>query len=51
MYYSDLLGADRVYLRVTASFYVYALGGGSTAQLNFSDGNANYMGVAWVYID
>jgi hypothetical protein len=51
MYYSDLLGTDRAYLRVTASFYVYARGGGSTAQLNFSDGNANYMGVPWVYVD
>jgi hypothetical protein len=51
MYYSDLLGADQAYLRVTASFYVYARGGGSHAQLNFSDGNANYMGVPWVYID
>lgn len=50
-YYSDLLGADRAYLRVSASFYVYARGGGSTAQLNFSDGNANYLGVPWVYID
>jgi hypothetical protein len=51
MYYSDLLGADRAYLRVSASFYVYARGGGSTAQLNFSDGNANYVGVPWVYVD
>jgi hypothetical protein len=51
MYYSDLLGVDQAYLRVTASFYVYARGGGSTAQLNFSDGNANYMGVPWVHID
>lgn len=51
MYYSDLLGADRAYLRVSSSFYTYARGGGSTAQLNFSDGNANYMGVPWVYID
>jgi hypothetical protein len=51
MYYADLLGADRAYLRVSASFYVYARGGGSTAQLNFSDGNANYMGVPWVYVD
>jgi hypothetical protein len=51
MYYSDLLGADRAYLRVSASFYVYARGGGSTAILNFSDGNANYMGVPWVYVD
>lgn len=51
MYYSDLLGADRAYIRVTSSFYVYARGGGSTAQLNFSDGNANYMGVPWVYVD
>ena len=42
MYYSDLLGADQAYLRVSAAFYVYARGGGSTAQLNFSDGNANY---------
>jgi hypothetical protein len=51
MYYSDLLGTDRAYLRVSASFYVYARGGGSTAQLNFSDGNANYLGMPWVYID
>ena len=51
MYYSDLLGADQAYLRVSASFYVYARGGGSTSQLNFSDGNANYMGVPWVYVD
>jgi hypothetical protein len=51
MYYSDLLGADRAYLRVSSLFYVYARGGGSTAQLNFADGNANYMGVPWVYVD
>jgi hypothetical protein len=51
MYYSDLLGVDQAYLRVTASFYVYARGGGSTAQLNFSDGGANYIGVPLVYID
>jgi hypothetical protein len=51
MYYSDLLGADQAYLRVSASFYVYARGGGSTSQLNFSDGSANYMGVPWVHID
>ena len=51
MYYSDLLGADQAYIRVTASFYVYARGGGSTAQLNFSDGNANFIGVPWVHID
>lgn len=51
MYYSDLLGADRAYLRVSASFYVYARGSGSTAQLNFSDGNANYLGIPWVYVD
>lgn len=51
MYYSDLLGADRAYLRVSASFKVYARGGGSTAQLNFADGNANYIGVPWVYVD
>jgi len=51
MYYADLLGADSAYLRVSSSFYVYARGGGSTAQLNFSDGDANYMGVPWVYID
>lgn len=50
MYYSDLLGADQAYLRVTASFYVYARGGGSTAQLNFSSGAANYVGVPSVYV-
>jgi hypothetical protein len=49
-YYSDLLGADRAYLRVSAAFYVYARGGGSTAQLNFADGNANYIGIPWVYV-
>jgi hypothetical protein len=51
MYYSDLLGSDRAYLRVTASFYVYARGGGSFAELNFNDGSANYVGVPWVYIN
>jgi len=45
MYYAQLLGADQAYLRVTASLYVYARGGGSHAQLNFSDGSANYLGV------
>lgn len=52
MYYSDLLGGgDRAYLRVTSSFYVYARGGGSTAKLNFSDGNANYVGIPWVHVN
>ena len=51
MYYADLLGADRAYLRASASFYVYARGGGSHTELNFSAGNANYIGVPWVYID
>jgi len=50
MYYSDLLGADQAYLRVTASFYVYARGGGSTAQLDFSSGSANYIGVPTAYV-
>ena len=50
MYYSDLLGADRAYLRVTAKLYVYARGGGSTAQLNFSTGDANHLGVPLVYV-
>jgi hypothetical protein len=51
MYYSALYGADRSYLRVSSAYNVYARGGGSTSQLNFSDGNANYMGMPWVYID
>jgi hypothetical protein len=51
MYYADLLGADRAYLRVSSTYHVYARGGGSAAQLNFSDGNANYMGMPWVYAD
>jgi hypothetical protein len=50
-YYSDLLGADQAYLRVTASMYVYARGGGSFAELNFNDGTANYLGVPWVYVN
>jgi hypothetical protein len=51
MYYADLLGADRAYLRVSSTYHVYARGGGSASQLNFSDGNANYMGIPWVYVD
>lgn len=51
MYYADLLGADRAYLRVSSTYRVYARGGGSASQLNFSDGNANYMGIPWVYVD
>ncbi len=51
MNYSDLLGGgDTAYLRVTSSFYVYARGGGSLAELNFSDGAANYIGVPQVYV-
>lgn len=51
MYYADLLGGgDTAYLRVTSSFYVYARGGGSFAELNFSDGAANYLGIPQVYI-
>ena len=51
MYYSDLLGADRAYLRVSASLYVYARGGGSAAQLNSVTGVPNYLEVPWVYVD
>ena len=51
MYYADLLGADTAYLRVSAIYYVYARGGGSFAELNFSDGDANYIGIPWVFID
>jgi len=51
MYYADLLGVDQALLRVSARLYVYARGGGSYSELNFSDGNANYIGVPWVYID
>ena len=49
-YYADLLGADTAYVLLSASFYVYARGDSSTAELNFNDGSANYMGVPWVYI-
>lgn len=50
MYYGDLLaGGDQAYLLVSSSFYVYARGGGSHAEWNFSTGNANYIGVPWVY--
>jgi hypothetical protein len=50
MYYGDLLaGGDQAYLLVSTSFYVYARGGGSHAEWNFSSGAANYIGVPWVY--
>jgi hypothetical protein len=49
-YYSDLLGADTAYVLLSASFYVYARGDGSNAELNFNDGTANYVGVPWVYV-
>lgn len=52
MYYSTLFGGgDQAYVRVTASFNVYARGGGSIAQLNFSDGAANYLGMPSIYVD
>lgn len=51
IYYSDLLGGtDTAYLLVSASFYVYARGGGSFVELNFADGSANYIGVPVVYV-
>ena len=50
MIYTDMLAADRAYLRVSSSFNVYARGSGSYAQLNFNDGAANYIGVPWVYV-
>ena len=50
-YYSDLLGADIAYLRVTESLYGYARGDGSHAELNFSDGGANYLGPPTVYVN
>ncbi len=50
MYYGDLLASgDQAYLLVTSSFYVYARGGGSHAEWNFSSGVANYIGTPWVY--
>jgi len=49
-YYSDLLGADTAYLRVTESLYGYARGDGSHAELNFSDGGANYIGPPTIYV-
>jgi hypothetical protein len=50
MYYGDLLGGgDTAYLLVSASFYVYARGGGSHAEWDFSSGAANYVGLPWVY--
>lgn len=49
-YYSDLLGTDTAYLRVTQSLYGYARGDGSHAELNFSDGTANYLGPPTVYV-
>jgi hypothetical protein len=48
--YSSLLGADTAYLLVSGIFYVYARGGGSYAELNFSDGSANEIGIPQVYV-
>jgi hypothetical protein len=51
LYYSDLLGGPKsAYLRATSSFYVYARGGGSHAELYFGDGTANYIDAPWVYV-
>ena len=51
MNYSDLLGGgDTAYLLVSSSFYVYARGGGSYAELNFAIGSANYIGQPLVYV-
>ena len=51
MNYSDLLGGvDFAYLLLTTSLHVYARGGGSHSELNFSIGSANYIGVPWVYV-
>jgi len=50
VYYSDLLGADGAYLLETQSLYAYARGGGSHAELNFSDGDANYIAPPTVYV-
>lgn len=49
-YYSTLLGADQAYMLLSTSLYTYARGGGSTAQLNFSDGDANKLGVPLLYV-
>jgi hypothetical protein len=50
-YYSDLLGGgDTAYLLVSTSFYVYARGGGSYAELNFSAGAANYIGLPYINV-
>lgn len=49
-YYSDLLGADTAYVRVTQSLYGYARGDGSHAELNFSDGSANYLSPPTIYV-
>ncbi len=51
MYYSDLLGGgDTAYLLVSSHFFVYARGGGSFSELNFADGNANHVGMPYVYV-
>lgn len=50
VYYSSLLGADQAYLLVSTSLHTYARGSGSTAQLNFSDGDANKLGIPQLYV-
>lgn len=50
MNYATLLGADQAYLLLSTSLQTYARGGGSTGQLNFSDGSANRLGVPSLYV-
>ena len=50
MNYTDLLSPGRAWLRATAVISVYARGGGSTAQVNFINGNFNYIAMPWLYV-
>lgn len=51
LYYSNLLaGGDPAELLLTIVFSVKARGDGSYAELNFSEGNANHVGVPWAVI-
>ena len=52
MYYADLLGAptERICAPAPRSTSTRAAAA-PTPKLNFSTGNANYIGVPWVYID
>ncbi|MGA9293950.1 MAG: hypothetical protein WBV81_15250 [Ignavibacteriaceae bacterium] len=50
--FNDLVSSLYTYfIMITATFTVYARGGGSHSELNFSSGNDNYIGIPLLYVN